>query len=293
VGGEEEFVGPVLLAHNLRKNDGRLQVPSIDGWLASEKLDGYRALWTGKRFVSRTGKTFSAPDWLIDRMPCDMPLDGEFWLGRGNFERCGMFRRTSWKKVEEDWLNVEYKVFDAPTLDMPFSERLQRAATKLKNLDFSAVAEHYETEKEMHPVSVLAHHPVKNIEELEHLMEKLVAEGAEGVMVRDPDSAYVGKRSRTLLKLKPAHDAEAMIIGYEEGKGKYTGLLGAFICRPLTHVETEDNSIDFKMSGMTDEIRNNYLETHPPQTIVTYGYTEKTVRGKPRFPRYLRKYEQM
>lgn len=285
----QEFVGPVLLAHNFVKNDGRPQVPSVDGWLASEKLDGYRALWTGKRFVSRTGKEYSVPDWLIERMP-PLPLDGEFWLGRGNFEQCGMFRRSSWKKVEEEWLDAQYHVFDAPTLQLPFHERLAAAAAKIKGLDFGEVAKYYNVET-LEPVHILPHKPVKNLQELQLLMKTLVDQGAEGVMVRDPQSAYEGKRSRTLLKLKPAHDTEAVIVGYEKGKGKYKGMLGAFLCRPLSAVEEEDNSLDFKMSGMTDEVRSTYRESHPIGTVVTYTYTEMTGKGKPRFPRYLRIYK--
>ena len=32
----------------------------------SEKLDGVRAYWDGKQFLSRQGNLFHAPDWFID-----------------------------------------------------------------------------------------------------------------------------------------------------------------------------------------------------------------------------------
>ena len=44
-------------------------------------------------------------------------------------------------------------------------------------------------------------------------------------MIKDPKSAYEDKRSNFLLKYKPNFDAEALIIDYTEGKGKYKGLL--------------------------------------------------------------------
>lgn len=42
-------------------------------------------------------------------------------------------------------------------------------------------------------------------------------------MLRDPDSFYEGKRSKDLLKVKTAMDAEATIIGLVDGLGKFEG----------------------------------------------------------------------
>ena len=38
------------------------------------------------------------------------------------------------------------------------------------------------------------------------------------LMLREPRSLYVAKRSSTLLKVKTFFDAEAVVIGYEPGK---------------------------------------------------------------------------
>src|SRR5262245_3673361 len=35
----------------------------LAGWWMSEKLDGVRAYWTGKEFISRLGNKQHAPDW--------------------------------------------------------------------------------------------------------------------------------------------------------------------------------------------------------------------------------------
>jgi DNA ligase-1 len=40
-------------------------------------------------------------------------------------------------------------------------------------------------------------------------------------MLRDPNSLYVFKRSKTLLKVKTFNDNEAEVIGYEDGIGKF------------------------------------------------------------------------
>lgn len=42
---------------------------------------------------------------------------------------------------------------------------------------------------------------------------------------------YEGKRSNTLLKVKTFYDAEAVVLGYEPGKGHAKGMTGALKCQ--------------------------------------------------------------
>ena len=96
-----------------------------------------------------------------------------------------------------------------------------------------------------------------------------------------------------MLKYKPTFDAEAIIIGYKKGQGKYSGMLGGFICKQLTNHDTymsidhNENHI-FAMSGMDDDVRKTYKQTHPIGTIISYACSGKTDTGKPRFARYVR-----
>ena len=61
------------------------QVDLSDYWV-SEKLDGIRAYWDGKRLISRQGNIFPAPYWFTKNFP-SQALDGELWLDRGKFQR--------------------------------------------------------------------------------------------------------------------------------------------------------------------------------------------------------------
>ena len=116
----------------------------------------------------------------------------------------------------------------------------------------------------------------------------------EGIMLKDPESYYESKRSDFMLKYKPVYDAEAIIVGYNKGEGKYTDKLGSFVCKMILYtngyytVNTDETQI-FCLSGMNDETRDNYESTHPIGTIITYQYSSMTNTGIPRFPRYLRK----
>ena len=61
---------------------------------------------------------------------------------------------------------------------------------------------------------------VHNFEELEEFLQVCVAQGWEGVMLRDPKAPYKEGRSTLkegwLMKLKPFEDSEAKIVGFEE-----------------------------------------------------------------------------
>ena len=112
-------------------------------------------------------------------------------------------------------------------------------------------------------------------------------------MIKQGESMYEDGRSNLMLKLKPSFDEEAIIIDYTEGKGKYKGMLGGFVCQPLINMDTY-HVIDkkeghvFTVSGMDDETREKYKETHPVGTIISITHSGLTDSGKPRFARYMR-----
>src|SRR6266567_2413822 len=93
----------------------------LAGWWMSEKLDGVRAYWDGKQFVSRLGNLYHAPDWFVEALP-DVPLDGELWIDRKTFLRTvGIVRRQDKSDL---WKEVRYLVFDAPAITGGFEDRL-------------------------------------------------------------------------------------------------------------------------------------------------------------------------
>ena len=104
---------PVLLAQTW---DGNLN--PRDWWL-SEKLDGVRAYWDGKQFLSRLGNIYHAPDWFLKGLPAT-PLDGELFLGRKSFQKTIAVVRRQDKS--DAWKAIRYLIFDAPP-DSPRSGR--------------------------------------------------------------------------------------------------------------------------------------------------------------------------
>jgi len=246
----------LLLAHRY-KND-----INVAGWWMSEKLDGVRALWDGERFISRLGNEYLAPDWFCAQFP-SMPLDGELFCGRGQFQKTVSIVRR--QDRSDDWKQVRFLVFDAPEHHAVFEERVKTVSEVLE-----ACASPY--------IEACEHRPCSNVEHLEQELQRVEQQGAEGLMLRQPGSPYQVGRSWTLLKVKSFYDAEARVVAHLEGTGKHMGRLGALMAELPTGVR-------FKIgTGFTDEQR----ETPPAiGSIVTFRYQELTNSGVPRFPSFV------
>jgi DNA ligase-1 len=94
----DKDVPPLLLAHVWEPDT------DLTGWWMSEKLDGVRTYWNGTQFISRLGNPFIAPDWFVESLPRDLPLDGELFAGRKKFQRTvGIVRRQdrsdAWREL--------------------------------------------------------------------------------------------------------------------------------------------------------------------------------------------------
>ena len=252
VGETEPFRG-VMLA---QKWDGR----DPTGWWMSEKLDGMRAYWTGRRLVSRNDKPIAAPAWFLALLPQGEPLDGELIVGRGRFhEVVSIVRRGV---PDERWDQVRYHLFAAPA-----QPDIEHEIARLRQL----VAE----TDDGHLVAVQQTR-CKGEAHLQRYLTQLEKLGAEGVMLRAAGSRYERARSWSLLKVKNFHDDEAKIVGYQPGKGRHTGRLGAYVAKLLS------NGATFEVgTGLSDEQRNDPL---PKGTIITIRYQELQPSGKPRFP---------
>ena len=236
---------------------------NISGWVMSEKLDGIRAYWNGEILLSRSGRVIHAPQWFLKDYP-PFAIDGELWSKRKDFENISSIVRD--KHPGDGWKQIKHYIFDVPNAHGDLHERL-------------ASLEHYLREHNTKSIKVLEQKRIDTKEEVFHYLHELEREGAEGLVVRDPKSAYVFGRTTKALKVKSFHDAECRVVEKIEGKGKYKGLLGSLLCEL-------PNGIRFKIgSGFTQQEREN-----PPTVgdIVTFKYKEFTKYHKPRFPVFLR-----
>eukprot|EP00397_Hematodinium_sp_SG-2012_P016828 GEMP01017181.1.p1 GENE.GEMP01017181.1~~GEMP01017181.1.p1 ORF type:complete len:364 (+),score=87.75 GEMP01017181.1:176-1267(+) len=257
---------PVMLAEQWKDT-------AINGWWVSEKFDGVRAIWDGTDFVSRLDNKFPAPDWFKSLMPQGVKIDGELWAGRGTFQQAISIVKNAAKG--DEWKYLTFMVFDVISMNgldvtsLPFEQRqahVEKLVNDIKKKSKDALRIH---------VKAVPHIICKDNAMLEKRLKDVEAIGGEGLMLRKPASTYVFSRSKSLLKVKSFHEEEAKVVGHEDGKGKYDGMLGALLC------VTPDGR-KFKVgSGLNDEDRDN-----PPKhgSMISYKYTELTDGNIPRFP---------
>jgi DNA ligase-1 len=155
----------------------------LSGWLVSEKLDGWRAYWSGSELLTRQGTRYAAPDWFLAGLPA-FPLDCELYAGPGtdhnDVSRLVLSRR---------WPALTLRPFDIPEPDLPFPDALAR-------LDALATA------LPAHVIPV-AWRPVQSTQEAIGEMLTITTNGGEGIMARNPASCYRPGRTAELVKIKP------------------------------------------------------------------------------------------
>ena len=236
----------------------------VTQYLVSEKYDGVRALWDGKNLFFRSGNIVNAPEWFKAKLP-KQKLDGELWLGRERFEELsGMVKKNP--PNDDEWRQLSYMIFELPDEPETYAGRYKKIVDLIKHINWPQL-------KAVEQVRIA------DRASLQQKMDTLVKQGGEGLMLHLADAPYITGRSDVLLKLKPAMDTEAKVIGHIAGKGKYTGMLGAL------EMQTPQGKRFRIGTGFSDALRKN-----PPAigSIITYKYNGLTKKGVPRFASYLR-----
>ncbi len=234
------------------------------GYWVSEKLDGVRAVWDGEQLRFRSGRLIATPAWFTQGFPA-RALDGELWIGRGQFERLsGIVRKET--PDDAEWRQVRYTLFELPGAEGDFSARV-------------AVMRQIVAEAGLSQLRAVEQLRISDQRALKHKFDEVVKGGGEGLMLHRADALYRPGRSDDLLKLKPWDDAEAVVVAHLPGKGKYAGKLGALL------VELPNGRRLRIGSGINDAQRG-----HPPAVgaVITYRYRGQTAKGLPRFATFLR-----
>ena len=243
---------PELLLLNNYTSDS-----NITSWYMSEKLDGVRAYWDGKKLISRSGRVFATPLFFTKNFPLSK-LDGELWSKRGDFSNISSI--VNRKKAYNGWKDITYNIFEVPDAKGNLLQRLSSVKTSKY-------------------IRVIKQIKVLNKNHLKNFLKSVEKKGGEGVVVRDGNLSYYHGRTKNALKVKSYIDEECKVTKHNSGKGKYKNSLGSLSCRMK-------NSHIIKIgSGFTNEERIN-----PPEigAIITFKYYGLTSKGNPRFPIFLR-----
>jgi DNA ligase 1 len=119
----------------------------------------------------------------------------------------------------------------------------------------------------------------------------IVNAGYEGIMIKDPNGKWEGKRSTAWLKQKPFIEVSLAVAAVEEGTGRNQGRLGALIC------EGQDDGKQITVnvgSGLTDAQRKEFwMDTEALIGQVVEVRADAVTQNQDgsyslRFPRFMR-----
>lgn len=242
------------------------------------KIDGGRIIALKENgqvsFYTRAGQKYEGLVDLEDEMSRLMPegtcLDGEITLlDRGSLSSKEAYKETmkivrtkdkekhGIKMLVFDWMTVAD--FKEQQCDFPYKIRRTGAENVFAMNDF--------TYFELLPILYLGDDTSKITE----ILEEEIAKGEEGIMINIYDANYEFKRTNNLLKVKKFNTCDLRVVGFEEGTGKYVGMLGAFIC------EYKGGQVKVG-SGLTDEQRVDVWRNSRDYVnlIIEVSYFEET-----------------
>ena len=99
------------------------QDQNITGWVMSEKLDGIRAYWDGKKLLTRSGNIIHAPSWFTKDYP-PFEIDGELWTKRKDFENIVSIVQD--KTPSKEWREIKHYIFEVPNAKGGLFKRLAK-----------------------------------------------------------------------------------------------------------------------------------------------------------------------
>ncbi len=257
-------------------------------WCNTAKHDRYKTRIMATGLWTRYGQPIQAPEWFLNHLP-RMPLDGELWAGRGNYQQVTSTVRKL-EPIDWEWERIKYAVFDSPSYEEIFSDgrinnsfykksfqgignwingRLMAGLkiTELKPRWFCETLKLLQEADLGSVCEVVAQNQIPSMSRqaavnyLETMLKAVVDEGGEGLMLRCPTSTWSPCRTQNLLKYKPFNDTEGVVVGYKWASP-------TDLDRSLTGQKTDkllglmgsitvklDSGVEFDLSGFTEAER--------------------------------------
>lgn len=255
----QALVSKPALQHGVALNNQNID---LKYYFVSEKLDGVRGYWDGRQLKTRQGNLINPPNWFTAHWP-NIPLDGELWQGRAQFDQTsGCIRRQT---PTPCWRKIKFHIFDLPENTTKFANRvsvMERLCAETLSLTLTCIPQY----------------KLPTYQALQNELKRIVSIKGEGLMLHHQNAIYQAKRVNHLLKVKPEYFDTALVVGHITGKGKFSGMLGSLLV-------VNSEGIQFKLgSGLNKEHR---MTPPPIGSTIHYKYLGKTTKGVPRFASFV------
>lgn len=223
-------------------------------WL-TQKLNGARATLYEGQLLARSGMPYKGLEHINDALSwlrvAGFVADGELTLkDKGDLSDNEAFR-VSTGILNSDNVNktvICYTIFDMiPVKD--FDALKPQVTYRYRRDILNQFAERIaDTDGAVKVLPVLYHGTDQS--KIEELLEQMVREDKEGLMI-NTDVPYRRTRHKGILKVKRFYTMDLPIIRCEEGTGRLSGTLGAFV------LKYKENEVKVG-SGFTDEQREQF-----------------------------------
>jgi DNA ligase-1 len=264
----DQAVPAPMLAHDYCKRGKSIKFPCY----VQRKYDGTRCVGVPTSgLFSRNRKQYPHMEHIVADMaalPAEIVLDGELYSDELTFQEIvGLVKRQSLKAGDSEKMKkIKFHVYDIIN-DEPYEARKVSLDMMFRSFPFRYI-------------TAVATEVAAGPEDIKRLHNVYVAEGYEGIMLRNAAGNYsVGQRSADLQKYKEFQDEEYEVIGFKEGEGAEAGCViwlcktgtgREFACRPRG--TREDRAVLF-----TDGA--GYVGKK-----LTVRFQELSDEGTPRFP---------
>ena len=243
----------------------------------SQKLNGVRGTFFGGKLISRQGKEFAGLEHItreIGRLfpESDRVLDGE--LVRYNED--GLSDNENFRigagllgQDDADKSDIRFVVFDI----LPESEFMQGESAltyRDRLVELEALRDEI-AEKGVESLSIVERlYTGDDQTVIDGFLEQMVREDKEGLML-NRDGRYYRKRHNGILKVKRFYTVDLKVTSVEEGSGRLSGKLGAFVA------DYKGNRLNVG-SGMSDEQRDEFWSMRDalPGRVIEVKYKEES-----------------
>lgn len=253
----------VMLAHDGANHESKIQGPK----LVEPKMDGCRVL-TVVDYENRTVNMYTRNGKLLSNFP---HIVKAFEDNLDNFARSYVFDGEVVSVSFQDLMTQIHRKSDVQSSDaklalfdcLPLVEFKKGTSVMGQRRRSSFLRENFKNifadsgcislvpQKEFDLDSVIDEIAFKEFN------KEMVSAGYEGIMIKDPEGKWEGKRSVAWLKQKPYIEVSLAVVAVEEGTGRNLGKLGALVC------EGTDDNKQFKVnvgSGFSDQQRQEFWE---------------------------------
>ena len=190
--------------------------------------------------------------------------------------------RQVYRKEDKDISEVYFAIFDYLTLE-EWKEKKGKHTLKKRKRTLNRQIGTAHAKEHLKYLKLVRYEPelLPSDEVLKESHDRWVAQGYEGIMIKDTDSLYSFGRDWSVMKYKAFFDADVPVIGLKEGTGKHQGKLGSFL------VDYKGVEVNVG-SGLNDELREKlWGDQTIIGRIIEVRYQEETPDGSLRFPTFV------